>query len=56
MKDYGKELILDLHECNVDQFTMKKYINLFLGKLIDITFMQIKYQFFSIIFHIIYPS
>ncbi len=37
MKDYGKEIVLDLHDCNVKTFTRKSIRNYFieLCKLID---------------------
>lgn len=40
MKDYGKELILDLHECDVDQFT-KENIDIFFHGLASVTGMEL---------------
>ena len=39
MIDYGKELILDLHNCNVDQFT-RKHIKKYFIKLCNLINME----------------
>ncbi len=39
MKNYGKELILDLHECNPKYFT-RKYLKLFFKELCELIDME----------------
>ena len=39
MPDYGKELILDLHECNPERFT-RRFIKSYFKKVCDLTHMQ----------------